>query len=125
MKLVTAQGTDNRRARGDIAPTISIYFGGGDGDSDTIGVARISVPAKGAMPPHKHGGSDIVITTCSGSVVIGKEDEQLEVKEGDSVMIFQDEAVSLENPNDTEAVLIVSAGPANFISKNVKAMPEA
>ena len=125
MKLVTAQEVSKRRPNKENGPTISVYFGG-EGDSADIGVIKITVPPSGGgMAPHKHNGSDIVISPLSGSVVIAKEDESLEVKVGDSILILRDELVSLSNNNAEEAVVLVSAGPADFISKGVLSMPEA
>lgn len=125
MKLVTSADAAQRSPNSDNAPIISVFFGA-EGDSADIGVLRIKVPGnRGGMPPHRHNGSDIVITPLVGSVVIAKEGESIEVKVGDSLQILRDEAVSLTNPNVEDAEILVSAGPADFVRHGVLNMPEA
>ena len=74
------------------------------------------------MAPHKHNGSDVILTPVTGRVRIHKGEESAEVGVGDSVLIGKDEAVSLTNPDDTTAQLIVAAGPADFITA-IRAWP--
>lgn len=95
-------------------PTVEILFGG---DGPDVGLLRIEVPPGAGMPEHDHGGSDIVLHTLEGSVVISKGDESIQVDVGDSAFIEKTEKVALRNPDEQRtAVVLVAAGPPVFVS---------
>lgn len=99
------------------SPVINVYFGGEE-DSTDVGVLRVRIPVgTGGMTEHSHAGSDVVITPMVGFVRIGKGDESYDVHVGDSVLIYKDEKVTLGNPGTEDAVVLVSAGPANFAAQ--------
>lgn len=104
------------------SPTVTVYFGGDD-DSRDVGVVRVDVPAGAGMPPHKHHGSDVVLSPITGFVRIAKGDEAIDVHVGDAALVTKDEAVSLTNPGTEPARLLVAAGPADFVG-NVRAWPD-
>lgn len=98
------------------SPTITVYFGGGEGESADVGVVRVVVPPGAGMPPHRHNGSDIVLVPVAGQVRLSQASESIDVHVGDAAFIGKDEVVSLTNPGEQEAELIVAAGPATFVS---------
>lgn len=123
MKLVKKADAAVRSPGTSNTPTVSVYVGGPD-DPQDVGVVRVSIPAGAGMPPHKHNGSDVIVSPIVGYVVIAKGEESIEVRVGDSALVTRDEEVSLTNPTDEVAEVIVSAGPANFIS-GILSWPEA
>lgn len=104
------------------APVVEALFGGIEGGPD-LGVAKVKVPAASGMPPHRHGGSDVVIIPLDGPVEItdGTETHRLEI--GDAILITKDEEVGLANPGDTPVEVLVTAGPANFVT-NIRSWPK-
>lgn len=99
------------------SPVINVYFGGEE-DSTDVGVLRVRIPVGTiGMTEHAHGGSDVVISPIAGYVRIAKGDESYDVHVGDSILIYKDEKVSLGNPGTEDAVVLVSAGPANFAAQ--------
>lgn len=104
------------------SPTITVYFGGGEGESPDIGVVRVVVPPGAGMPPHRHLGSDVVLVPVAGHVRITRGVESIDVHVGDAALIGRQETVSLSNPGEAEAELIVAAGPASFVA-GIRAWP--
>ncbi len=96
------------------APLATVYFG--DEGSTDVGMVRVDVPPGAAMPPHKHHGSDVILTLVAGAVRITKGEEVIEVGTGDAALILKDELVALANPYEEPARLIVAAGPADFVT---------
>lgn len=88
---------------------------GGTGDSDDVGMIRVDVSPGAAMPPHRHHGSDVILTAVSGAVRISEGDDAVDVGNGDAVLVCKDELVGLSNPHDEPARLLVAAGPADFV----------
>lgn len=103
------------------SPTVTVVFGGEDGSPD-VGLVRVHVPPGARMPPHKHNGSDVILTPVAGSVRINNGVQSFDVQVGDSALIGRDEEVALSNPGSEPADLIVAAGPANFVTA-VRAWP--
>lgn len=125
MQLRTAADALLRRPPAPNSPTVTVYFGGTEDESQDVGVVRVSVPAGGGMPPHKHSGSDVILVPTRGRVVITKEGgQEIEVTVGDAALIGRDEAVALANPDDQVAEVIVAAGPADFVA-GIRNWPEA
>lgn len=98
------------------SPTITVYFGGGEGESEDVGVVRVTVPPGAGMPPHRHNGSDIVLVPVAGMVRLTRDEESIDVHVGDAALVGREEAVALTNPGAQEAEVIVAAGPATFVS---------
>lgn len=96
------------------SPTVTIYFDGEE--SANLGLVRVVVPPGAGMPPHKHGGSDVVLVPTAGYVRVTEGTHEMEVHVGDAALITEDEEVSLTNPGNEEAHLIVAAGPAYFVA---------
>lgn len=115
MRLVKAGDGAVRQAPLPNAPVVTVLVGGDDGSTD-IGFARISVAQGAAMVPHRHNGSDVVLTSLAGTVRINKDGEYVDVGVGDTIFIGRDEEVGLANIGDEPADLIVAAGPAKFIT---------
>lgn len=122
MELRTPADRLVRQAPAPNGPTVTVYFGGA-GDSSDLGLVTVTVPAGAGMPPHKHGGSDVILVPTAGRVQISKGDQVIEVAVGDVALVEKHEAVSLTNPGTEEAQLIVAAGPADFVA-GVRAWPE-
>lgn len=105
------------------SPTVTVIYGGEEGGPD-VGLVRIVVPGGGGgMPPHRHNGSDIILTPLKGMVHIQKDDEKIEVGVGDLALVTKDELVSLTNSGDEPAELLVAAGPADFVA-SIREWPE-
>ena len=101
------------QAPGEKTPTISVVFGNKEESSD-IGVVRVSIPAGSEMPPHKHGGSDIILSPLDGDLEIYDESESHVLSPGDSILVTKEERVGVRNHSDATVNAIVAAGPANF-----------
>lgn len=97
------------------SPRVAVIFGGA-GDIADVGMVKVTVPAGAGMPPHRHNGSDVILTPTRGSVRVTKDGQSVDVGVGDALLIGKDEAVALANPHDEVAELIVAAGPATFVS---------
>ncbi len=97
------------------SPTLTVFFGGDDDGSD-IGLVRVEVPAGAGMPPHRHNGSDVVLAPVAGWVRIAQGEESIDVHAGDCAWIGKDEEVSLTNPGEQTAHVLVAAGPAHFVA---------
>ena len=122
MELRTAENAPHRRPPGENTPTVTILFGGEE-DGPDIGLVRVSVPTGSGMPAHRHGGSDVIITPVAGRVTISDGTASVDVGVGSSALVRKDEEVSLSNPGDEPAELIVSAGPADFVT-GIRQWPE-
>ncbi|MEO6955671.1 MAG: cupin domain-containing protein [Antricoccus sp.] len=96
------------------SPAVTVLFG--EDDSADIGMATVHIPAGAGMPPHRHNGSDVILTPISGAVQVTKGDEVIDVRPGDALLILKDETVALANPHEDPAELIVAAGPASFLA---------
>lgn len=105
------------------SPTVTVVFGGEDGGPD-VGLVRVLVPAGAGMPAHRHNGSDVILTPIAGFVRITKGQESMDVHVGDSALVDKDEEVSLMNPGEEDAHVIVAAGPADFVT-GIRAWPTA
>lgn len=114
MKLCTKAEGLVRRPPQPNSPTVTVYFAGQE--SRDLGLVRVAIPPGAGMPPHRHGGSDVILAPTTGSVRITHGDEEIEVHVGDAALITREETVSLTNSGDQEAELIVAAGPANFVA---------
>lgn len=121
MKLIT--NTDAPIVSADFpnTPSVSVLFG--EESSPDVGMVRVSVPAGTGMPPHRHSGSDVILTPMSGAVRISKDDEVVDIGVGHTLLILKDETVALHNPHEDAAEVLVAAGPAAFVS-TVRGWPE-
>lgn len=117
MKLVKQGDGLVRRPPVPNAPTVTVIVGGEEGGPD-VGLVRVHVPAgAGAgMPAHRHNGSDVILTPTAGTVRISTGADFIDVNVGDSALFRKHEEVSLTNPGDQDAEIIVAAGPAHFIA---------
>lgn len=104
------------------SPTVRVVFGGEE-DGPGVGLVRVSVPPGAGMGAHRHGGSDVILTAIAGMVRISDGEKSIDVHVGDSALIRRDEAVSLTNPGDHGADVLVAAGPANFVA-GIRGWPE-
>lgn len=123
MKHIAATEVARHKSPAPNGPTVSVYFGGPE-DPQDVGLIRLAVPPGAGMSEHRHNGSDIILAPLTGHVVIHKGEESMELHPGDAGFVAKDEAVSLSNPGDQVAEVLVAAGPASFIA-NVLKFPEA
>ncbi|SFN27717.1 Cupin domain-containing protein [Pseudonocardia ammonioxydans] len=96
-------------------PVVTVVFGGDEGGPD-VGLVRAHVPPGGGMPAHSHGGSDVVLTVVTGRIRVADAGESVDVEPGDSLLVRKDETVSLTNPGDAPAEVLVAAGPTDFLA---------
>lgn len=96
---------------------------GGEEDGPDVGLVRVRVSAGAGMPSHRHNGSDVIVTPVTGRVRISDGETTVEVGVGSSALVRKDEEVSLTNPGNEPAEVLVSAGPADFIA-GVRQWPE-
>lgn len=122
MELVRAGEAPRHSPPAPNTPTVEVLFGG-DENSPDVGVVRVHVPVGAAMPEHDHGGSDVVLTPVVGVVEITHGDDTIHVGVGDAALVRKDERVSLRNPGDVVAEVIVSAGPPVFVA-GIRTWPE-
>lgn len=117
MQLCTAADALLRKPHAENSPTVAVYFGGSSEEDSPVGLARVTVPARGGMPPHRHSGSEVILVPTRGRVLLTREGgQELTVEVGDAALIGRYEAVALTNPDDAEAEVIVAAGPSNFVA---------
>ena len=121
MRLIKAGDGLFRQPPAPNSPTVTVVAGG-EPDGPDVGLVRVDVPAGGGMAPHKHNGSDVILAPVAGVVRIRKGEESVDVGVGDSILIGKEETVSLANPGDITAHLIVAAGPTDFIAA-IRAWP--
>jgi len=114
MQLRTASHVP-ARTPGAQRPSVIVLFGA-DGDPASVGLVRVTMEPGVEMPPHKHHGSDVIVTPVAGSVRMQSGQDTIEVAVGDSVLVGNDEAVSLLNHGTETAELIVAAGPTDFVA---------
>ena len=115
MELRNSDNSPRRRPPGENTPTVTVLFGDGDSATD-VGLVKVRIPAGGGMPSHRHGGSDVILTPLTGHVSIADGTDSVDVRTGDSVLIRKDEEVSLRNPGDEPAEVLVSVAPTNFVT---------
>lgn len=123
MKRTTAAEAAQHGSPAPNGPTVSVYFGHLE-ESQGIGLVRLSVEPGCGMAEHRHNGSDIILAPLTGHVVIREGEAPMELHPGDAGFVGKDEAVSLSNPGDRVAEVLVAAGPASFIA-NILRFPEA
>ncbi|PKV99918.1 mannose-6-phosphate isomerase-like protein (cupin superfamily) [Amycolatopsis echigonensis] len=104
------------------APTVTVFFGGEEGGPD-VGLVRVRIPVGTSLPHHTHGGSDVILAPIAGLIRISTDDESIDAHPGDSVLVRKDDEVSLANPGEVEAQVIVAAGPPNFVG-GIRQWPE-
>lgn len=122
MDMRTIENSPRRQPPGENTPTVTVVFGGEE-DGPDVGLVRVTVPAGAGMPAHRHAGSDVILTPIAGRVTISDGETSVDVRVGDSALILKDEQVSLSNPGDEPADIMVSAGPANFVA-GIRRWPE-
>lgn len=123
MELVRRDELTKRRPPVPNAPVVEVLFGGDEGGPD-VGVVRVVVPVGAEMPEHDHGGSDVILLPQAGSVEISAAGETITVGPGDAALVRRDERVALRNRGDTEAHVLVAAGPPSFVA-SIRAWPVA
>lgn len=121
MKLITNSDAPIVSADFPNTPSVSVLFG--EESSPDVGMVRVTVPSGVGMPPHRHSGSDVILTLMSGAVRISKDEEVVDVEVGHTLLILKDEVVALDNPHEHPAEVLVAAGPAAFVS-TVRGWPE-
>lgn len=122
MQLIRSNEELIRRQPAPNAPTVRILAGGEPGGPD-VGVVLVVVPAGAAMPEHDHNGSDVVLVLQAGSIEISGGGTTITVAAGDTAVVGKDERVSLRNPGETDAEIIVAAGPPMFVTA-IRSWPE-
>ena len=122
MKLMTSQDASVHSTHESGAPSVAVFFGGKP-DSTDVGLVRVTLPAGSGMASHRHTGSDVILTPVVGAVRVTKNDEVVDLVAGDALLIFKYESVSLSNPHEETAELLVAAGPARFVS-TIREWPE-
>lgn len=114
MELRKLNDTPHGRPLAADVPTVQILFGG-EPDGLSLAMITVDLPAGTAMPEHRHSGSDIIVMPIVGTVNIAHGNEVLVVDTGDAVLVTEQEAVSVSNPSDHLARLVIAAGPADFV----------
>jgi quercetin dioxygenase-like cupin family protein len=122
MELMTSQDASVHSTHEPGTPSVAVFFGGKN-DSTDVGLVRVNLPAGTGMKSHRHTGSDVILTAVVGAVRVTKNDEVVDLVPGDALLIFKYESVSLSNPHDEPAELLVAAGPARFVS-TIREWPE-
>ncbi|WP_016905279.1 cupin domain-containing protein [Streptomyces xiaopingdaonensis] len=86
--------------------------------SDRVAVVHMELPPGGAMPEHDHGLSEIVLIPVAGAVEL-RHNGQVRTLEAGTVAthVAVGERVSLSNPGDAPASLMVVASPPQFADR--------
>jgi quercetin dioxygenase-like cupin family protein len=69
-----------------------------------------------STPEHTHPSQDEFFYTVKGSGTITVEGQDTEVKEGDTVYVWQDEKHTFENTSDEDWILLFVKGPGSTLS---------
>jgi len=123
IETVTVDSGETRRDPVQDGPVVEVLLGSG-GDLPTA-VASITIPPGGSMPEHDHGGSLTVITPVEGSARLidaGASGEPIELRPGSVTAIPVGHRVAVENPGETEARLIATFTPPDFV-RQVQSWP--
>jgi len=97
-------------------PVVELLLGA-EGDLPTA-VASITIPPRGGMPEHDHGGSLALITPIDGSarlIDVENGGEVIELTPGTVTAIPVGHRVSVENPGEDSARLIATFTPPHFV----------
>lgn len=112
-----AVGTGNRKSPPiQNAPVVELLLGA-DGELASA-VASVTIPPGGGMPAHDHGGSLTVITPIEGSARLIDSDAgggAIELAPGTVTAIPVGHRVAIENPGESEARLIATFTPPDFV----------
>lgn len=95
MQLMTNDNAPVHCAHYPDSRAVTVLFG--EDDSANIGMATVSIPARAGMPPHRHNVSDVILTPISGAVQVRKNDEVIDIRPEDALLILKDETVALAN----------------------------
>jgi quercetin dioxygenase-like cupin family protein len=86
--------------------------------SDQVAVLHVELPAGATMPEHDHGASQIVLIPLAGSVELHHNGQSRTLTAGTAAAhIAIGERVSLANPGDQPASLMVVASPPEFAGR--------
>lgn len=86
--------------------------------SDQVAVVHLELPPGGAMPEHDHGPSGIVLIPMAGVVELHHNGQVRTLQAGTvAAHIAVGERVSLSNPGDAPASLMVVASPPQFADR--------
>lgn len=96
------------------APIAEVLIGVGDGVG--IGAVEVTVPAGAAMPDHAHGGSTTLLVPQEGHLRLtdAESGEVAELEPGILATIPVGQLVRLENPEETDARMLVILSPPDF-----------
>ncbi|HET6633822.1 MAG TPA: cupin domain-containing protein [Streptomyces sp.] len=111
--LVADSGTTTRRQAPipdgpSVAPLVPT------GTSDRVAVLHMELPAGGSLPDHSHGPSEIVLVPLSGTFTVRHDGQEHRLAAGAAAHIATGERVSLHNPGDEPARLMIVASPPDF-----------
>lgn len=109
---------DRRRAPVPNGPVAEILIGA---DADQrLGAVHVVVPPGGGMPPHDHGASETLLIPLSGHVRLADAEQGGDVTDlepGALATIPVGQRVTLQNPTEEEARLLVILAPADFAAR--------
>lgn len=112
MRVVDIGSGIVRRPPIERAPEVELLLG--DGESDALAAAHISIPPGGGMPEHDHGDSAAVVAVQKGRVILRSGGEERILAAGTLAVIEIGERVSLENADAKEASLLAFFTPPTF-----------
>jgi quercetin dioxygenase-like cupin family protein len=107
-------GQGQRRQAAPGAPVAEVVIGTGQGTG--VGVVDVTVPAGAAMPEHAHGDSETLLIPQAGRLrlVDAESGAVTELEPGVLATIPIGRRVSLENPEATDARMLVVLSPPDF-----------
>jgi quercetin dioxygenase-like cupin family protein len=86
--------------------------------SDQVAILHVELPAGATMAEHDHGASQIVLIPLTGSVEVHHDGQARTLTAGSAAAhIGLGERVSLANPGDKPASLLVVASPPEFAGR--------
>lgn len=117
MHVAEIATSPRRRAPMPNGPTVALLTTTAE-TSDQVAVLHVELPAGATMPEHDHGASQIALIPLAGSVELHHKGQAWTLTAGAAAAhISTGERVSLANPGDQSASLMVVASPPEFAGR--------
>lgn len=92
-----------------------------DASAAQLAAVRVTVAAGARMPEHDHGSSDALLVPLTGRLTLRDRDGEVQLAPGAITFIAAGERVSVENPSEEPASMVVCFAPPTFVARLVGA----
>lgn len=111
MKVIRIGSQPVHKAPMPSGPQVEVLIG----DGAQLAVAHAQIPLGGGMPEHAHGDSETIAVVRQGRVEMTSGGHTVTLEPGAIALLAVGERVSLHNPGDAPASLLVYFAPPDFI----------